>query len=80
MIDYALKLLNVTIRDEKSVKKLASGLLKLIFPKVDDSAFTAEEIDLCVTTAVGYRQRIIDQRYILYRDPKDDKRIGYEFL
>lgn len=79
VIDQNVKLQRVTIRDEKSVKKLASGLLKLLFPKADESAFSSEEVKLCVEAAISYRQRIIDQRYIMHRDPKDNRRIGYEF-
>jgi ATP-dependent Lon protease len=80
VIDQNVRLQKVTIRDEKSVKKLASGLLKLLFPKVDESAFSPEEIGLCVEAVVGYRQRIIDQRYIVHRDPRDNRRIEYEFV
>ena len=79
VIDQSVKLQKVTIRDEKSVKKLASGLLKLLFPKADESAFTSEEIRFCIEAAISYRQRVIDQRYILHRDPKDERQIGYEF-
>lgn len=77
IIEESVTLGNVTIRDEKSVKKLTSGLLKLLFPKKDESGFNPEEIELCIQAATGYRQRVIDQRYILHRDPKDDRRIGY---
>jgi len=80
IIDQNVTLKNVTIRDEKSVKKLTSGLLKLLFPKRDESIFSPEEIKLCIQAAIGYRQRVIDQRYIMHRDPKDDRRIWYELV
>jgi ATP-dependent Lon protease len=80
IIDQNVTLKNVTIRDEKSVKKLTSGLLKLLFPKKDESSFSPEEIKLCIQAAIGYRQRVIDQRHIMHRDPKDDRQILYELV
>lgn len=80
IIDQSVALKNVTIRDEKSVKKLTSGLLKLLFPKKDESNFSPEEIELCIQAAIGYRQRVIDQRHIMHRDPKDDRQILYELV
>lgn len=77
IIDQNATLRNVTIRDERSVKKLTSGLLKLLFPRKDESEFSAEEVELCIEAAIGYRQRIIDQRYLMHRDPKDDRPIAY---
>lgn len=77
VIDRRVKLLGVQIRDERSVKKLASGLLKLLFPRTDESTFSIEDIRLCVEAAISYRQRVIDQRFLLHRDPKDERRIGY---
>jgi len=79
VIDQHVGLQRVTIRDEKSVRKLASGLLKLLFPRVNELTFSSEEVKLCVEAAIGYRQRIIDQRYIMHRDAKDNRRIAYEF-
>lgn len=79
IIDHNVALRDVTIRDEKSVKRLTSGLLKLLFPKEDGSGFNPEEIRLCIRAAIEYRQRVIDQRYIMHRDPKDNRRIRYDF-
>jgi len=45
------------IRDEKSVKRITSGLLKLLFP---DKSFSREELRRVVELAVEYRQRIRD--------------------
>jgi len=64
---------NANIRDEKGIKAVASGLLKLLFP---DGKFTPEELCACVAHAISYRQRVINQRYILYRDPVDQKTLG----
>lgn len=80
VVGQNVKTQRTTIRDEKSVRRLTSGLLKLLFPKADESTFSSEEIRLCIEAAVGYRQRVIDQRYMMHRDPKDDRQIGYEFV
>ena len=72
-IDQYVSLENANIRDEKAIKAVASGLLKLLYP---DGQFQPEDVADCVMHAIGYRQRVLDQRYLLYRDPKDKKRIG----
>jgi len=48
---------NFKIRDEKSVRRVASGLLKLLFP---DKSFSKEELRRVIEVAVEYRQRIRD--------------------
>jgi ATP-dependent Lon protease len=48
---------NFKIRDEKSVKKVASGLLKLLFP---GEVFGREELKRVLEIALEYRQRIRD--------------------
>jgi len=48
---------NFKIRDERSVKKIASGLLKLLFP---DKSFSREELRRVIEVAVEYRQRVRD--------------------
>jgi ATP-dependent Lon protease len=48
---------NFKIRDEKSVKRIASGLLKLLFP---NKTFDKKELEMIVNTALEYRQRIRD--------------------
>jgi len=48
---------NFKIRDEKGVKKIASGLLKLLFP---DKSFSREELRKVIEVAVEYRQRVRD--------------------
>ena len=45
------------IRDERSVKKIVSGLLKLLFP---DKSFSREELRRVIEVAVEYRQRVRD--------------------
>jgi ATP-dependent Lon protease len=48
---------NFKIRDEKSVKRLLSGLIKLLFP---DGAFNTQELRTVTEIAVEYRQRVRD--------------------
>jgi ATP-dependent Lon protease len=67
-IEQYVSLENANIRDEKGIKAIASGLLKLLFP---DGKFQAEDVKRCVNHAAGYRQRVLNQRYLLYRDPED---------
>jgi ATP-dependent Lon protease len=48
---------NFKIRDEKSVKRLLSGLIKLLFA---DGAFDTQELRTITEIAVEYRQRVRD--------------------
>ena len=48
---------NFKIRDEKSVKRILSGLIKLLFP---DGTFNTQELKTITDTAVEYRQRVRD--------------------
>ena len=74
-IDRYVSLENANIRDEKAIKAVASGLLKLLFP---DGKFQPDEVATCVKHAIGYRQRVLDQRYLLYRDPQDTKQLRFK--
>ena len=76
-LDQFMALENANIRDEKGIKAIAGGLLKLLFP---DGNFTPDDVRLCVTQAISYRQRVINQRYTLYRDPVDRKTIGWHTI
>jgi len=73
-IDRYVELENANIRDEKGIKTIASGLLKLMFP---DGDFRPEDVRTCIAHAVQYRQRVIDQRYTIYRDPVDKKTLAF---
>jgi len=48
---------NFKIRDEKSFKRISSGLIKLLFP---DKSFTGEELRLVAEVALEFRQRVRD--------------------
>lgn len=64
----------LTIRDEKSIKKIASGMLKLLCPHEE---FTDEELKMCMNIAVEYRQRIHDWLCKLSPGEFKEKKIGY---
>lgn len=64
-----------TIRDEKSVKKISSGLIKLIFP---NEIFSKEEIEFVLNIAVEYRQRVRDWLHILAPGEFQLEKLGYE--
>ncbi len=76
-IDQYVELESANIRDEKGIKAIASGLLKLLFP---DGNFGPEDVRACIAHAVRYRQRVIDQRYTLYRDPVDRKSLAFRIV
>ena len=65
----------LTIRDEKSIKRIASGLLKILCPhgEIGDS-----ELKMCMDIAVEYRQRIVDWLHQLSPGEFKEKKIGYE--
>ena len=48
---------NFKIRDEKSIKRIMSGLLKLLFPNKE---FDKEDLKKIAEIALEYRQRIRD--------------------
>ena len=48
---------NFKIRDERAVKRMASGLIKLLFP---NESFDMRELKLVLDIALEYRQRVRD--------------------
>lgn len=77
IVNNRLVLKNANIRDEKSIRKITAGLLKLIYPndQVEDEYF--EEI---VKYAVGLRQSVIDQNYYLTKKEDYNVKIEWEVL
>ncbi len=65
----------VTIRDQKSILRTTSGLLKLLYPhgKFDDEA-----LKLCLDLAVEYRQRIHNWLCQVSPGEFERKRLGYD--
>ncbi len=75
LISDSVELSNVTGRDEKAIKKLASGFLKLIAPhgEVGD-----EDLKLALELAVEYRQRIADWLHFMRPGEYERKKISYK--
>lgn len=69
-----VELSNITGRDEKAIKRLASGFLKLITPHGEVSD---EELKLALDLAVEYRQRIADWLHFMKPGEFEKKKIGY---
>jgi ATP-dependent Lon protease len=53
---------NFKIRDEKSVKRISSGLLKLLFP---NKTFDKKELEIIINIAQEYRQRMRDWLHVI---------------
>jgi len=71
-----VKLLDFDIRDEKSIKKIGSGLIKILFPH---GRINNEELVICLNLAIKYRQIVIDQLHIM--DPEfRKKKLAYELI
>jgi ATP-dependent Lon protease len=64
------------IRDEKAVKRLASGLLKLLCPHGE---FGREELRQVMDVAVEYRQKISDWLHHMAPGEYDLIKLSYEF-
>jgi ATP-dependent Lon protease len=71
-----VELSNITGRDEKAIKKLASGFLKLMFPHGEVSD---EELKLALDLAVEYRQRIADWLHFM-KPGEYERKKGYRIV
>ncbi len=65
---------NFTIRDERAVKKIASGLLKLLFPHGE---WDKSELSLVMDIALEYRQRVREWLHILAPGEFPKERLSY---
>jgi ATP-dependent Lon protease len=74
-ISERVELSNVTGRDERAIKRLASGFLKLISPNED---FTETELKIALDLAVEYRQRVADWLHLMRPGEFERKKIGYK--
>jgi ATP-dependent Lon protease len=73
-ISDIVELTNVTGRDEKAIKRIASGFLKLITPHGE---FGNSELKMALDLAVEYRQRIADWLHFMKPGEFERKKIGY---
>lgn len=74
MVSDMVELSNITGRDEKAIKRLASGFLKLIAPHGEISD---KELKLALDIAIEYRQRIADWLHFIRPGEYERKKIGY---
>lgn len=70
-----IKLENASTRDEDGIRRVFSGLMKLIYP---NGKATDEEIDILISYAVEIRQFVLDQIYTIYNNPKFNRKIEFE--
>ena len=64
-----------TIRDEKAIKKLASGMLKILCPHGE---FSLEDLCLVLDLAIEYRQRVADWLHTIAPGEFKEKQLSYE--
>jgi ATP-dependent Lon protease len=66
---------NIGQRNQRAVTKLASGLIKLLFP---NKIINDEELKLVLDKACELRQRVVDQLIIISPGEFKGTKIGYE--
>jgi len=65
---------DLTIRDEKGIKRLAAGMLKLLCPH---RKFSEEDLGVSLDIAIQYRQSMVDWLHHLAPGEFKKKRLGY---
>lgn len=65
IVDAQKKFGDVTVRNQDSIKKTTSGLLKLIFPHRKPENITPEELKTCINLSIECRQLILNQLAIM---------------
>lgn len=75
LIKSKIKLDNASIRDEDAVKKIISGLIKLIYPHGE---IMDEEFKQIVDYAIELRQFVINQKYSIHKKEEYNKKLSYE--
>ena len=65
---------NASIRDKRSIEKITSALIKLVYP---DGLLTTEELYEITDIAVEYRQFVIDQNFKINRDVTFNKKLNF---
>jgi ATP-dependent Lon protease len=65
-----------TSRNQDSVQKTTSGLIKLIFPHRDVDSIETEELKMCLDLAIETRQIVYDQMAVISPGEYQQKRIN----
>jgi predicted ATP-dependent Lon-type protease len=66
-----------TNRDEKAIVKSTCGFLKLLYP---DGIYDRDTIQEVVNMSVELRQYILDERFELYRNRDDIRKLEAKFI
>lgn len=66
---------DVTFRDERGIKKIASGMLKILCPH---GIFSRQELEICMDLATEYRQRIADWLHVVSPGEFKRKNLRYK--
>ncbi|MEM2555426.1 MAG: BREX system Lon protease-like protein BrxL [Candidatus Caldarchaeum sp.] len=69
---------NHTIRDEKSIHKTASGLLKLLIPNAPENGISREELRQIMDIAVEHRNQVREWLHILQPGEFPKEKLGYK--
>lgn len=65
-------------RDQRSLVRIGSGLLKLMFPHRTPQTVLPEELKIVLDVAVDLRQRVVDQLAVISPGEFKDIKLGYE--
>ncbi|WP_426709751.1 BREX system Lon protease-like protein BrxL [Cetobacterium sp. SF1] len=69
-----ISLEGTTIRDADAINKIISGMIKLVYP---NGELTDEELKEIVDIAISYRQFVINQNFMINKDPELKRTISY---
>jgi ATP-dependent Lon protease len=69
---------NMSQRNQRSLVRIGSGLLKLLFPHKDVGTVTEEELRMVLDTAIDLRQRVIDQLAVIIPGEFGGVKLSYE--
>lgn len=78
IIKSKIQLGEMGFRNQIAIVKLASGLLKIIFPHKTVETILKEELELIMDLSVSLRQRILDQLKIINPGEFKNSKIGYK--
>lgn len=77
IINSKIQFEEMGFRNQIAITKLASGLLKIIFPHRTIETILKEELELIMNLSVSLRQRVLDQLRIINPGEFKNSKIGY---
>jgi ATP-dependent Lon protease len=66
-------------RDQTAVQKVASGLLKIVFPHRSPETLQSDELGWALDLGVELRQRVIDQLAIIAPGEFKQEKLSYQW-